>query len=145
MKREHKTDEGDFDRVIFFGPKSQAVLAPFMAGQADEAYVFRPMEGRMSAGNLGVYKPVKRGENRRTPREYYHYSSLENAVERACEKAGIAKFVPYSLRHSVFRKIQALYGRDGARVFGGHKVGGSTEIYCGSDLTLAAKIASEVG
>jgi integrase len=155
---EHKTDdpESEFDRVIFFGPKSQAILRGIIDdGRGEADYLFRPADGRAAfiegqrakrkPGGYGSYKKVKGEAAKRKPREAYDSQTVRNSVIRACERAKVPIFTPYQIRHSVFKLTQARYGRDTARAFGGHRVGGATENYAGFDLTAAAKVARETG
>lgn len=126
LKAEHKTADGGYDRVIFLGPRARAALAPLMERPAERC-LFRPADVHPKYG------------------ERYTAKVLLRAVQRACRRAGVPPFEVYSVRHAAFKLVQAKYGRDGARVYGGHKVGGVTEVYAGADLTLAAKIAAEWG
>lgn len=147
----HKTDGTEYDRVIFFGPKARDILRPLLAGQPPEAAVFRPADGRaqwaakMAArrkpGGPGSHKKLKGAAGRRKPGETYFRNTLQNAVAEACEAHGLTYWTPYQLRHQVFKLVQQKFGRDAARVFGGHQVGGATEDYAGTDLTTAAKVA----
>lgn len=155
VKAEHKTDGTEFDRVIFFGPLAQAILAPMIEGLAAEEFIFRPADGKAARkelekakrkpGNYGTYKPRKGAEGERQPGEMYDSNVLRKAVKRACQKAKVTVWLPYSLRHSTFKRVQQQFGRDAARVYGGHKVGGATEIYAGADLATAARVALAMG
>jgi integrase len=132
IMRKHKTESHGFDRVLFLGPKSQAVLTEYLATLDDATgYIFRPADS------------IRRST--RDNNDFYDFRKLNRAVKRACERAGVAVWTPYQLRHQVSKEIQAQYGRDAARVCLGHQVGGVTEIYAGSDLRLAAKVMREIG
>lgn len=127
VKEEHKTDDGGYDRVIFFGPKSQKILKPILATRGPEELVFRSdLESVMGKG-------------------HYSHVALIVTINRAVERHGLRRWVPYQIRHAVFRLVQARWGRDAARVFGGHQVGGVTERYAGADLHAAAKVAKSWG
>lgn len=128
VKEEWKEDDGDYDRVLFFGPQARRVLAPLM-DRPPETHLFRPAEA------------VRRGK----PGECYTHGPLTRALRRACRRAGVPEFTAYQLRHACFKRVQAEYGRDAARVYGGHTVGGATEGYAGKDLHTAAKVAKEMG
>ena len=155
IKEEHKTDDTDFERVLFFGPKAQAILEPLLVGRTAVDFVFRPADGRAystaakaakrTPTGKGSRKPVKGTKGKRQPSECYTYGKLATAVKRACKRATIRPWTPYQLRHTAFRLVQAEFGRDAARVFGGHKVGGATENYAGSDLNTAARVALAMG
>lgn len=55
------------------------------------------------------------------------------------------KWTPYAVRHSAGVLVQQRFGRDAARVFLGHQVGGVTERYAGGDLERAAEVARAWG
>lgn len=157
VKREHKTDDasGGYDRVIFFGPNARRIIEPFLDA-ADGVPLFRPAVGRewdlarkratRKPGNYGTYKKRKGDAAKRKPSEVYRSHALTVATKRACDrvKDGVA-WLPYDLRRACGVRVQSVYQGNGARVFLGHKVGGVTERYSGADLTLAAKIAAEMG
>lgn len=151
VRRVHKTDGTAYDRVIFFGPKAQAVLRDLLAGLDADTPLFRPADGsrwataakrtKRTPGGYGTYKPRKGAAGKRRPRELYDWHALKNAVVRAADRAGVAKWTPYQMRHQVARLVQQAHGRDATRVFLGHQVGGVTEDYAGTDLTAAARVA----
>lgn len=155
VKDEHKTEDSGYDRVIFFGPKAQAVLGPLLEGREPRDVLLRPADGRAwdlerkkasrKPGGYGSYKPTRGEKAKRKPGEMYGYQALGTAVERACERAGVPHFTPYQVRHAVARLVQQQHGRDAARVFLGHQVGGVSENYCGADLAAAAKVAAAWG
>lgn len=151
---EHKTDGAEYDRVIFFGPKSQRILRPLIDGQPPDAAVFRPSDGRaawtakMAArrkGGPGSHKKLKGVGGKRKPGVTYFRNTLQATVAKLCEAHDLPYWTPYQLRHQVFKLVQQRFGRDAARVFGGHTVGGATEDYAGADLTSAAKVALKWG
>ncbi len=154
VKEEHKTDAGGYDRVIFFGPRARKVLAPILAEREAGEYLFRPADGRAwdlarkralrTEGGGGSRKPVKGGAGKRTPGEAYDYHALTVAVKRACKAAGV-KWTPYEVRHSAGVLVQQRFGREAARVFLGHQVGGVSERYAGADLERAAEVAAKWG
>jgi integrase len=134
-KSEHKTDgsEAGYDRVIFFGPLAQEVLGPLLVGKKGDELLL---------SSAGV-----RGDR---PGGQYDYHALTTAVRRACARVRAADpkaptWTPYSLRHAVGVEVQQSHGREAARVFLGHQVGGVTERYAGKDLELAARVAAERG
>jgi integrase len=72
---EHKTEHYEKDRVVFIGPRCQAVLRPFLKADP-HAFIFCPRDVRDTAP----------GSNRR-PGERYRVDSYYNSIVRACEKA----------------------------------------------------------
>jgi integrase len=118
----HKTQHRGKERRIFLGPKSQAILRPFLDGEP-EAYYFSPLEAEAE-------RNAKRRKNRKSPMtpsqaarsatagygrvvgKRYLKDSYGRAISRACKAAGIQKWSPNQLRHS-----QATIIRERNRVF----------------------------
>jgi integrase len=95
---EHKTAYRGKKRAIYFGPRAQEILKPFLE-RDDDAFLFSPREGAaerralrherrktpMSCGS----KPGDRFTRNpaRPPGGHYHRNSYVRAVARACEAA----------------------------------------------------------
>lgn len=94
----HKLEHRDLERRIYFGPKSQQILLPWMQ-RAAETYCFSPVEAML---HLRETKASRRktplafgnrvGTNRkespaRAPGDRYSTSSYRRAIERACALA----------------------------------------------------------
>ncbi len=94
----HKTEHHDRGRIIFIGPKAQAILKPYLKRDRD-AYCFRPVESeeqRRAAQHAKRKTPLRQGNspgtNRkrkpaRPPGEQYTTASYRRAIERACDLA----------------------------------------------------------
>jgi hypothetical protein len=99
----HKTQnrEGAHERTVYFGPKAQAVLAPFLRPNLQE-YLFSPAEAeaerraKMHAERLEHGTPLscgnRPGTNRRRrpgrkPRDRYTVDSYRRAIAAGCETA----------------------------------------------------------
>ncbi len=156
-KSEHhnKDDSADRDRVVYFGPRAQAILRPLMPADPD-AYVFSPRDAE-AARNAG------RRENRKSPmtpsqairepkgrakaplRPHYTVGSYRQAIRRGCRRVGVPVWVPNQLRHSRLTEIRKLYGLEASRVCGGHREVGVTQIYAEQDRTLARQVMAAVG
>ena len=147
----HKTADKGFERVLFFGPRSQAVLSPYLNRNG---YLFKPSEGRsfqlaelariLTTTGKGSKKTKKGKDGKRQPGEFYCSHALAKAVSNACMRANVPHFAPYSIRHSAGAAVRDTYGKDAAIVFMGHKPRDVTDGYVGSDLKLAARVAREV-
>jgi integrase len=111
----HKTSHRDKRRVIFLGPRCQAILAPYMA-KAGGGKVF-PM---------GL-------------------SGLRSAVTRGCAKAGVPHWHPNQLRHSAATEIRKKFGLEGSQVILGHSRAATTEIYAEVDADRGREIACKIG
>ena len=96
---EHKTAHHGHERKLYFGPRGQEVLAPFLEGRDEHVYLFSPAEAEqqrrqdkhkvrrtpMSCGN-------RPGSNRRrkptrSPGDHYTVDSYRRAIYRACDHA----------------------------------------------------------
>ena len=109
-------------RWIPLGPKAQAVLAPFL-DRTDDSPCFSPREVR------------------RVARTRYDRHSYCQAVRRACARAGVPAFTPYSLRHMFAEVADAELGLDAAQHAMGHSNPQTTRRYAKLSLASAAKVA----
>ncbi len=95
----HKTQHHGHSRVIYFGPRAQEVIKPFLAGRAIDAYMFSPIEAereRREEIHLARKTPLNEGNrpgtNRkddpeREPGPRYDVGSYRRAIRRACDQA----------------------------------------------------------
>lgn len=126
---EHKTAYRGKRRVIYFGPKAQAVLKPLLQIEHDKC-IFRP-------SGLKCNKHVG---------EHYTKDSYRVAIQRACVAAGIPKWHPHQLRHAAATEIEKRYGTVAAQVFLGHSSAGITEaVYVHRDKSVSEKVARGIG
>jgi len=167
----HKTQHFDRDRVIFIGPKAQAILSPFLI-RASDAFCFCPAESE-AAHN------VERRQNRKSPMtpsqaarkqksspqrtagRRYTTDSYRRAIHRACDLADTAarekvevtasnerlvpRWSPNRLRHTAGTELRKRFGIEASKVVLGHSNLDVTEIYAERDLARAAEIIREVG
>ena len=92
----HKMEHEDRDRAILIGPKSQAILLPYLLRDA-QAYCFSPTESEaqrkaeMRARRKTKVQPSQVDRSRpnptKKPRNRYDHASYRTAVHRACDKA----------------------------------------------------------
>lgn len=85
----HKTQHRDRTRVVFLGPKAQAILREFLTRDA-AAFLFSPVaaEARRNARRrTHEARHKSRKTNRRALRAAYDACSYRRAIERACAKA----------------------------------------------------------
>ncbi|HEX5269400.1 MAG TPA: tyrosine-type recombinase/integrase [Gemmataceae bacterium] len=95
----HKNAHRGKPRVLLFGPKAQAVLAPLLAGRESAAYVFSPRQAeaeRRAARYLARKTPLSYGNRpgsnrapapRRRPGERYTVTAYQRAIKYACDRA----------------------------------------------------------
>jgi integrase len=139
----HKTQHFGYNRVIYVGPKAQAILAPYLRRAAD-AYCFSPAEAEQkrreqltrerktpwSCGNtIGANRKTKPAIE---PGKCYTNASYRRAIARACE---IAFGMPENLRfperqkarndgppQRMLRRLYASRLADGASEIHGHHI-----------------------
>lgn len=153
----HKTEHHGHSRVIFIGPQAQAILAPYL--ERDPASpCFTPAESEAkqrqqrsarrktpaSCGNAPGRRSGPR-QQKRSFRSEFNKNGYRRAITRACQKAGVAPWTPYQLRHSRATQVRKAYGLEGAQVVLGHKNARVTEVYAERDHELAARVARETG
>lgn len=153
----HKTQHHDRGRVVYIGPKAQAVLSPWLEGRSPGAWCFSPAEAEatrrievhaarktpLSCGNRPGSK--RRGNPKWRPGERYTVASYRQAIERACKAAKVPKWNPNRLRHSRSTEIRKEYGLEAAQVVMGHARADVTQVYAERDAALARKVAAETG
>lgn len=93
----HKTEHHDKQRVIFIGPKAQAILLPYLLRDA-EAFCFSPRESReriYAERRENRKSPLTPSQRRRRPKrkpkrapgQHYTTGSYAKAIDRAADKA----------------------------------------------------------
>lgn len=95
----HKNAFREKERLIYFGPKAQAVIRPFLTGRATNAFLFSPADaetGRRMTLHAARTTPLSCGnrpgsnrqlEPRRRPGDQYTPMSYCRAIQYACQKA----------------------------------------------------------
>jgi len=163
--RSHKTAHRGHERVIYLGPKAQAVLADWLRADP-EAFLFQPREaaaavreaaqvaGRSDADraraarNKRAADARKRGGRPRNPRlpgDRYTPGRLGHAVGRACQRAEIEHWHPHQLRHAAATELRREIGIEAARVVLGHRSPGMAELYAEVDRKAAAAHMARLG
>lgn len=151
----------DRKRIIFLGPKAQAILAPYLARRQPDEYLFSPLESRQqfdaakSAARTTPRYPSHMARNaaKRTPRpkriaaDRYVTHALQTALRRACVRAGVPHFSPNQIRHARATELRALdgLGLPAAGAVLGHKSLETTLIYAEESLQRAAEAMRRVG
>jgi integrase len=145
----HKTQHAGRIRVVFIGPRAQALLRPWLRDDPNEL-LFGPRQNRESQlRDQPTPRPrtewEKRHRKRRAFRDQYSRNSYLLAIRRACERAGVEPWSPNRLRHFAATRIRALFGIDATRTVLGHSDPTVTLVYAERDLDTARRIMSEVG
>lgn len=161
----HKTEHHGRSRVVFIGPRAQAVLRPYLL-RADTAYCFQPAESERKRNaqrrenrqspmtpSQAARKPKRKRQ--RAPSERYDKNSYANAIRRAVKLANrervrlgeeaLPHWAPNRLRHSAATEIRRRYGLEAAQVILGHSKADITQVYAERDYAKAEQVMREVG
>jgi integrase len=159
-KTEHhnEDDSPDRERIVFLGPKAQALLRPYLTLNVTD-YLFSPK--RSEAGRREEQRRnrktkfwpshVRHQERRRgrrpraALRDRYDVASYRRAIRRACLKAGVPIWFPLQLRHAAGTEIRKRYGLEASQAVLGHAELGVTQVYAEVDRETARKVMAEVG
>ncbi len=144
---EHKTEHHGRHRRIYLGPKSQAIIKPFLNRRLD-AFLFDPRDAMQERySDRKTHRRIPNME-RRTDRkigDHYTKGSYARAIARACLDVGVPHWTPNQLRHNCATRLRKEYGLEASRVVLGHAKVGATEIYAEIDEEKAMRIMQEVG
>lgn len=166
----HKTQHRGRQRVIYIGPKAQAVLLPYLLRDT-QADCFQPVESErnrhaeMRAKRMTRVQPSqwnrRKRRPKRTPRTVYTKDSYNRAITRGIEKANrqrqkdaadmgvdpmlLPHWHPNQLRHSKATEVRQQFGLEAAQVVLGHAKADVTQVYAERDATLAAAVMRKIG
>jgi len=167
----HKTEHHDRKRVIFIGPRAQAILRPYL-DREDAAYCFSPSEAeaeRNAERREQRASPMTPSQAQRRRKKHpargaglrYTENAYRRAIHRACdavdrqahdkspavpaERRLFDRWSPNRLRHSAGTEIRQRFGIEAAQVTLGHATCSVTEIYAERDLRKAAEVMRVVG
>jgi hypothetical protein len=153
--KKHKNSHKGHPRLILFGPTAQAILQPFL-DRDPEAFLFSPREAmaewrtRQRRERASKVQPSqanrKKARRKKEPGERYEHGSFRQCVQRACDRAGVARWFPYQLRHNAAARLFAEYGNwDIVRIILGHRSLDTTRIYAPDELGKATKAIGQSG
>lgn len=167
-----KTEHHGRERVIYIGPRAQAILRPYLLRDAG-VYRFSPADserkrrdqrhaGRkvpLSCGNRPGHNLERRPKVR--PSERYTKDSYARAVRRACDQADrqahadhptvpadqriVPRWSPNQLRHAAATEIRRRFGLEAAQVCLGHSTANVSQIYAERDASLGLEAMSQIG
>ncbi len=137
-------------RVIAIGPKAQAILAPWLkrVARRPEAHIFSPKFAERRASGGGKTTTVDTRRIRipaRNVNDHYSKDSLNQVIERACQRAGVPKWTANQLRHARLTEVRDTISLDAAQAVGGHTNTNQTENYAQVLLTKAIDAAARCG
>jgi integrase len=112
----HKNAHKDIGRAIPLGSRAQELILPRL---------------------------LKAGEN--SPIFELTRSSLRTAVLRGCDRAGVPRFGPNRIRHTVGTEVRSKFGLEAAQVLLGHTRADVTQTYAERDMAKAQDVARRIG
>ncbi len=112
---DHKTVHHKKCRTLHFGPQAQLILTKYLSADPD----------------------AKLFDITRT--------AFCRAITRACEKAGIDRWVPHQMRHTTGHNVREEFGLEHTQAVLGHSKASMTEHYAKASRTKAAEVARKVG
>ena len=158
----HKTEHHSRDRIIFIGPKAQAILLPYLLRDA-ESYCFSPLDSEAKrraetrANRKTKVQPSQQDRRKRRPRRKpggrYVKDAYNRAIHRAVDRANrlsddnerIPYWSPNQLRHSAATEIRRQFGLEAAQTVLGHARADITQVYAERDWSLAAEVMRKIG
>lgn len=147
--REHKLEYRGIQRTLYFGPRAQAVLRPFLL-RSEDSYLFSPIEAESERhANCDTHRPEGKPRNpKKTQRVigyFYDHTGLAKAIRRVCDANDIPRWTPYQLRHTACTMIEASSDMETARAVLGHATMDTTAIYLHKDAKAAISWAATNG
>jgi integrase len=167
----HKTEHHGRERVIFIGPKAQAVLLCYLQRDA-AAHCFSAAESEtkrhveMRARRKSKLTPSQRNRRKAQPmrraKDHYTKDSYARAIRRGIDKANkailedakefqidtptlLAYWAPNRLRHARATEVRRTYGLEAAQVILGHAKADVTQVYAERDSALAVEVMRKIG
>lgn len=162
----HKTAKLGKRRTLFFGPKAQSILAPFLLRPAD-AYLFSPKEAneevlarrraaRVTPENYGNRPGTNRKDDPEVqPGDRYCHKIFRRSVTRAIQRCNrdreaqglpaIRHFIPYEARHGAATRIREQASLDGVQAVLGHSKIDMSQHYASLSEELAREIMRRMG
>jgi integrase len=132
----HKSAWRGHERVMFIGPRAQAILRPYILKARGTDFLFSPQEAMRQLGYEVLDPRV---------RDHYDTCSVRRAIVRVCEKHGVASWTPHQLRHTRLTSVRNEFGLDHAQAVGGHRHASVTEIYASVNHDKAREVALQTG
>ncbi|MCC6416785.1 MAG: site-specific integrase [Gemmataceae bacterium] len=139
----NKTAHHGHPRLVFFGPKAQEILRPYLDALSPDDHVFSPR--RAVVEWLTRSGRQVRLRTCRPPRDHYGTDTYDRAIASAAKRAGVPRWSPNRLRHSRATELRQRYGLDAAGATLGHHSLTVTMIYAEEDLAKAAQAMLEAG
>jgi len=154
-KTEHHNDGSDRERIVFLGPRAQALLKPYLTLSVTD-YLFSPIRSeqarnatrrqeRRSPMTPSQARRKARGRSKAPLRKHYDVASYRRAIRRACLKVGVPIWSPLQLRHSRGTEVRKRFGLEASQAVLGHSELGVTQVYAEVDHEAARRVMAEIG
>lgn len=155
----HKTDYREFGRgrVVFFGPRAQAILTPFLERKGT-GYVFDPQDAATRSKVRRKYdrrvytQAIYRACDRAFPHPVISQIKTSRTVKLTAEQKGEVKewrrkhrWSPLQLRHTAATRIRRDKGLEASQAVLGHARADVTQVYAERLDDLAREIAKSSG
>jgi len=166
----HKTDYRGRERIVYIGPKGQAILLPYLLRPGD-AYCFSPAESvekhqvEMRARRRTRVQPSQHSRRKRSPRKVpgHHYTRhaycqaitrailnvnrqrTKEAIDAGVDPVLVPHWHANQLRHSKATEVRCRFGLEAAQVILGHAKADVTQVYAERDARLAVEVARRIG
>lgn len=158
----HKTEHhaGRRSKVVFIGPKVQAIIQPYLDKRKLTDSVFTPMDAHRERLELNGKDKVTAYQTSRShfkPGRSYTNDTFRNAVQRACDRAFDSdgkrreahdfahRWNPHQLRHNAATAFRAEFGLEAAADLLGHADSKTTLIYAERATERAMELARKAG
>jgi integrase len=132
---QHKTRHKGKSRRIYFGPKAQAALTPWLLDDLD-APIFSPTRIR-------ARRAQRRGKN--PPAKSYARNGFGQILRRAIRRGQLQHWSLAQLRHSAAVEITNEFGLEACRGVLGHSSVKMSEHYATESVALANKAMTQLG
>ncbi|MFO0889899.1 MAG: site-specific integrase [Isosphaeraceae bacterium] len=129
-----KVEHYGIERIVYLGPKAQAILAPFLRPDDPTGCCFRPPVAKKPSSR--AVRPLK---------DHYTVIGYRAAIERACRKAGIDPWTPNRLRHAAASRIASEVSITAAMELLGHRNVATTQRYVARDHKAARDAMAKLG
>jgi integrase len=153
----HKTRYRGQVRTVMIGKAAQEILGPVLDGLQPGDPVFS--QRREKAGRFARMRAARKtrvqpsqanrakgpGAVQRSTPEQYSGRVYAGIVRKACDAAGVPRWHPNQLRHTFGTEVRARFGLEAAQVLLGHTKANVTQVYAARDMSLAAKVAEQIG
>ena len=137
----HKMEHAGRDRIIYVGPKAQAILMRYLL-RPEGAYCFSPKESPGARSNAST-QYTKDSYGRAIRRAVHRVNSRRQSLSTNPDLLEL--WSPNRLRHSRATEIRRDFGLEASQVLLGHASADVTQIYAERDEELAAKVARQTG